>query len=205
MARLFKFVTDDFISEKKARSLLHPIERELAGVWNSAWQAMCSMDPEHRARLGETPYVPPIILFGFAQSYAREVFSDREEDGIEVCDRLPGVFSFYYQGKVLLRFNALSREFVVRNTSTSALKKRYFRQLPIRGLTNSADRLTVGYTLDESKTRLATIGVSLQVDEDLAFHLPIDGSAGSVFPLPQPSRSPVPQLPSNELRKRNPR
>jgi len=202
---LFPFVTEHLIEEREARATTGPYWADLTAVWCSAWQAWEKMDEGHRARLGETPCTPPVVLNAFAQSFARERFSGREDEGLVECDAIPNVFALYIKPRVLLRFNSLGRDFVVRNTDTSALKDAYFRQEPIPGIDDSATRLTVGYILNEAKTNMVCVAISLQHDHDPVYHFLIDGSDEGTLPISAPTVAPTPITPSEELRKRIPR
>lgn len=202
---LFPFMTEHLIEEGEARRTTGPYWADLTAVWCSAWEAWGKMDERHRARLGETPCTPPIVLNAFAQSFARERLSGREEEGLIECGVIPNVFALYVKPRVLLRFNGLSRDFVVRNTETSALKDAYFRQESIPGIDSSATRLTVGYVPNEAKTDMACVAVSLQLDQDLVYRFFVDGSDEGTLPIPAPTVAPAPATPSEQLRKKLPR
>jgi len=200
-----EFMTEDLINEGEARRTTEPYWADLTAVWCSAWDAWGKVDERHRARLGETPCTPPVVLNAFAQSFARECFSGREDEGLVECDAIPNVFALYIKPRVLLRFNSMGRDFVVRNTDTSALKNTYFRQEPILGIDSSATRLTVGYVPNEAKTSIACVAISLQLDHDPIYHFLIDGSDEGILPVPTPSVASAPTPPSEQLRKRIPR
>ena len=174
---LFEFVKASFASERKAKSVLSGIENELAKVWEDAFKSWSELPEEDRRRLSETSYMMAIVLFGYAQSYAREAFAGREEEGLVVCDAIPGVFSLYVKDCLLLRFNSLNRNHVVKLVGASETKKRFFNQLPLSGLNNSATRLTVGYRLSPAATELVATEVSLQVGDDCAYFFPIGKNA----------------------------
>ena len=202
---LFSWLTEGLISEDEARRITQLYWEELTDVWRSAWEAWREMKESHRARLGETPCVPPVVLNGFAQSFARERFSGREDEGLVPCCAIPNVFAIYIKPSVLLRFNSLSSEFVVRNTAQTDLKEAYFRQEPIPGIANSATRLTVGYVANEAKTDIACVAISLQLHEDLAYHFLIDGTDEGTLSIPAPTVAPTPIKPTEQIRKAHPR
>lgn len=204
MTDLFEFVRDDFLEESEARNLLSPIQEDLVGVWEDAWRAWREIGEGHRARLGETPYVPPVMIFGFAQSFARERFAGREAEGIVPCDAIPGVFSFYLNDSALLRFNTLGRDHLVRNIQRSPSKRRYFSQAPMLGIT-SATRLTAGYVPDESRTDIAQVCISLQYGETLIYSFPLDDGDLGALPIEGPVTHPSPQPVSESLRQTRPR
>lgn len=207
MGRLFEFVTEDLAPEDDAKALTQPIWSDLVEVWRSAQQDWDSLSEEHRARLLRTAFVPPIVVFGFAQSYAADTFSNREGDGIVQCDALGGVFGFYIHEKVLLRFNVLDRHYLVRHSPNGSKKKtQYLRHEPIPGILNSATRLTAGYVANATKTGISSIRISCQVGEDLVYSFPIDGEADGPLSLPAPSEGPSPVGPDNtQLKKARPR
>lgn len=202
---LFPFVTEQLIPEPEAREITRPYWEELTAVWISAWEAWRRIEEGDRARLGETPCTPPVVLNAFAQSYARGCFSGREDEGLIECREIPNVFAFYVHSRVLLRFNTLCPDFVVRNTEKSALKEAYFRQEPIAGIDDSATRLTVGYVPNEPRTDAACIAISLQFDHDPVYHFRIDGRDEGTLPIPAPTVAPPPMAPSEQLRTRKPR
>ncbi|HEY4311355.1 MAG TPA: hypothetical protein VGN12_18040 [Pirellulales bacterium] len=205
MSELFPFAVEHLLSEAEAKKVTEPHWGDLSSVWVSAITEWHSFSEEHRARLSSTPFVPPIVVFGFAQSFAREKFSNRDDDGIILCEGL-GVFAFYIERKVLIRFNALARDHIVRQGYQSSDRKElYFRQEPIDGLNNDATRLTAGYLMNEAKTDLASVAISCQVGENLVYTFPIDGSNDSLLPLPTPQTSPSPASAAKPLRKRKPR
>ena len=206
MSSLFPFITNDLVPEETARSITQPFWGDLAGVWTSALERWQGMGEDDRARLGETSFIPGVILFGFAKSFAQERFTGREEEGLVPCNAIPNVFAVYVQESLLLRFNAFGRDFVVRNTENgSDLKDAYFRQESVPGIDNSATRLTVGYTLNAAKTEFDRLAISCQVGETCAYWFPIDDSEESVQPMPSPMTPPEPIAPSDELRRTRPR
>jgi hypothetical protein len=202
---LFKFLTEDLVSESDARSITEPYWTELTGVWASAWREWQNMSDDHRRRLGETPYAPPVVLNSFAQSFARERFSNRESEGLVVCDEIPNVFTLYVQPHVLLRFNSFGTDFAVHNTDRSILKDAYFRQEPIPGLDNSATRLTVGYLADEAKVNIACVAISLQVGPDPVYYFLIDRAEQRAVPIPGPTVPRTPVTPREQLSRKKPR
>lgn len=202
---LFSFVTEDLIAENEARRITEPFWEDLNGVWCSAWKRWTSFAEEDRARLSEVPYAPPVVLNALAQSFARECFAGREDEGLVECTAIPHVFAFYIKPHVLLRFNGLGRDFVVHNTTNSDLKDAYFRQVPIPGIDNAATRLTVGYVTNEARTDLACVAISLQHDCDLVYRIIIDGSDEGTLPIPTPAIAPAPVAPSEQLAKAKPR
>jgi hypothetical protein len=202
---LFPFVTEDFIEEPEARAITQPYWSDLTAVWQSSWEAWERIDERDRARLAETPWAHPVALNAFAQSFARERFSGREDDGLVECDAIPSVFAVYITPRVLLRFNGLSRDFVVRNTDRSDLKDAYFRQEPIAGINSAATRLTVGYVLNETKTEISCVAISLQHVQDPIYHFLIDKGDESALPIPAATVPPTPISPSELLAKKKPR
>lgn len=201
---LFSFVTEDLVGEGDARAITRPYWTDLTAVWCSAWKAWGEMDERHRARLGETPCTPPVVLNAFAQSFARERFLGREDEGLVECDVIPNVFAFYIKPRVLLRFNSLGEDFVVRNTGKSPLREAYFKQEPIPGIDSSATRLTVGYIPNQAKTGMACVAISLQVDRDRVYRFLIDGSDEGTLQIPGPSMTPTP-MPATEWLKKHKR
>jgi hypothetical protein len=183
-------MTEDLVSEEEAIALTKPIWRDLARVWRSAFAAYNRMGRRERDRLAETPFVPMVTIFGFAQSFASQIFSGRESESIIRCDELGGIFAFYVRDRVLLRFNSVDRQFIVRHSQSGTDRKSaYFRQEPIFGLNNAATRLTVGSVANAEKTEATSVVVSCQVGDDRIFAFPIDR----------------PQGPSRHLRKKKPR
>jgi hypothetical protein len=194
---LFEFLKEEMISEAEARATTEPYWAELTTVWCSAWERWGKMDEDDRRRLGETPCTPPVVLNAFAQSFAREVFSGREDEGLVVCDVIPNVFAFYINQRVLLRFNSLGADFVVHNTDRSPLKDDYFRQEPIYGIENAATRLTVGYLANEAKVEMACVAISLQFGPTPVYHFLIQSEEGAL-PIPAPVVPPQPAMPSEQ-------
>jgi hypothetical protein len=202
---LFEFLAGELISEQQARAITAPYWVELNAVWSSAWEEWGKIDERQRARLGETPCTPPVVLNAFAQSFARERFRGREDEGLVECAAIPNVFVFYINHQVLLRFNGLGTDFVVHNTDKSVLKDNYFQQEPIAGIDKSATRLTVGYVCNETKTHMACVAISLQMGPDPVYHFLIDGSGEGTLSIPAPIVPPVPLMPSEQLSKAKPR
>jgi len=202
---LFNFLTESLIPEQQARAITAPYWIELNAVWSSAWEEWGKIDERQRARLGETPCAPPVVLNAFAQSFARERFRGREDEGLVECAVIPNVFAFYIDRQVLLRFNGLGNDFVVHNTDKSDLKDNYFRQESIAGIDSSATRLTVGYVCNEAKTHMACVAISLQWGPDPVYHFLIDGSGEGVLPIPASITPPSPTMPSEGLLKVKPR
>ena len=203
---LFVFMTEHLIEEEEAKALTHPYWRELAKVWRLSWRRWRRLKEDDRRRLGDTPTVRPVMLNGWVQSFATETFSNRENDGVVVCDAIPGVFAFYIKDKLLIRFNGLSNGYIVHcDESNSKLKRDYFAQEPIRDINSHATRLTVGYTLNAAKTDMERIEISLQVGNDLVYHFPIHGGESMTLPVPTPKRPPELEMPTSGLRQRKPR
>ena len=147
----------------------------------------------------------PINVNFFAQSFARETLSRREEEGLVVCEAIPSTFTVYIKPHIIVRFNALGSDFVVHNIGKTALKAAWFGQKSIAGIDSSATRLTVGYLPNEAKTDMACVAISLQVGQDRVYHFPIDGSDEGALPIPAPLVPPAPILPSEQLSKAKPR
>src|SRR5437764_885058 len=115
---LFPFATEHLLAENDAKSLTEPYWPQMSQVWLSAQTTYGELSETHRARLGQTAIVPPLVAFGFAQSFAREAFDGRESEGLVPCQAL-GVFGFYIGDRLLIKFNVVDqRSFVVRNTES---------------------------------------------------------------------------------------
>ena len=143
-------------------------------------------------------------MFGFCQAIAKEVFAGREDDEIEVCDKL-GVFAILVKRKLLLRFNGVDRDFIVRNTKRGTERKSaYFRQEPIPGL-GSTTRLTVGCLPTPTRSDVQAVVLSCQVGDSLHYAFRIDDGDDAVLPLPKPSTPPQPENVSEDLKKSKPR
>lgn len=198
---LFDYMRSEFPSESEITSLVAPFRSDLASVWVQAWDSWAELPEEHRRRLGETATVPPITIYGFAQSFAKEVFLGRESEGITICDAIPGVFGIYIEETILLRFNSLCRGHVVSLVSASPLKKMYFHQEPIRGLINSATRLTVGYRQNAAHTELTGVELSLQLGDDLLYYIPLDDADDNTVAISRPESDPNPHSSFNPIRK----
>lgn len=198
---LFSFAREALIPEDEARSLLLPYQQKLTDVWVKSMRDWKSVPPELRFRLSETAFVPPTNLFGFAQSHAREQFRPEDDSDIEWCE-LPNVFGFYIKKKLLVRFNALSRDHLVKTVTRTDHRQRYYNQEPIPGLVNSATRLTVGYTLDPSKTEIASIGASVQLGETLVYFFSLEPGEDMVLPVTVPSVPPTPTLPESTTQRK---
>jgi len=172
---MFEYMTDHLVPKERAIQITRPFWSDLRDIWKFAWEDWYRVDEDLRARLSETAFVPPIMLFGFAQSRASELFSNREEEGIVRCTELCGVFGFYLRDKLLIRFNTLNQDGIVRNAlNGSERKDHYYRQEPVSGLNNQATRLTVGYLPNATKTGLTSIRVSCQLGDSLFYSFPID-------------------------------
>jgi len=202
---LFPFLAEEFIGEPEARAITRPYWSDLTAIWQSSWEAWKRIDERDRARLAETPWAPPVTVNAFAQSFARERFLGREDEGLEECTVIPNVFAFYATPRVLLRFNNLSKDFVVRNTDSSDLKDAYFRQEPIPGINSGATRLTVGYVLNEAKTEIGCVAISLQYAEARVYYFLIDKSDEGALPIPAATVPPISMPPIESLQKKRPR
>ena len=109
MSQLFDFATEHLVPRDDAKEITGPFWDGLTRVWSSAWSVYAGLPEEVRARLAETPYVPPITIFGLAQSFAKDIFSNREDEGIVICPELQ-VFGFYVGGgKALCDLTPLGR------------------------------------------------------------------------------------------------
>lgn len=208
MSELFDFVTEQLLPEDNAKELLQPYRHELVQVWVKAWNHWKGLSEDTRARLGQTPFLPAINLFGFAQSYAKEIFSGRDSEEIVVCDRLHNVFGFYLKNKLLLRFNTLGADHIVhgtQNTTSTEHKELYFRQEPIYGLVNSATRLTIGSVANAAKTDLGCVVASCQVGDALHYSFQIDEADGISLAGPAATIPPQPPNFSQNLRTTKPR
>ena len=204
MSELFPFATEHLVEEAKAKRLTKYIWSELTDVWSRSYREWNSMSEHHRSMLAATPFVPPVTLFGFCQAIAKETFAGREDEGIEVCDKL-GVFAILVKRKLLLRFNGVDRDLIVRNTDRGTERKSaYFRQEPIPGL-GSATRLTVGCLPTPARSEVQAVVLSCQVGEGLHYAFQIDGGDDAVLPLPKPSSPPQPENVSDSLKKSRPR
>jgi hypothetical protein len=199
---LFEFEVEELIKEHEAKPLLVPIAKLLRRVWTRSWKRYLAINEQDRARIEETPTARPGLLSAFAQHFAKHYFAEGAVDGVVPCLQIPGVYILEVQKRILLRFNGLTQDRVVRIDHGTPLKKEYFQQEPIRGLNNSASRLTVGYVLDEAGIALRSIEISLQKGDALVFSFPIEPRG--TIPMPIPAAEP-PQAPSELLKKAKPR
>jgi len=190
--QLMEFVTQRLVKEDEVRSLIAPIRENLVFVWTEAVERWNSLPEDDRARLSEWGILPAIIRFGYSQSFAKEKFQGRENEGIVECDALQ-VFTFYVRDKILLRFNSVDRKHVVLNVDGDDGKETYFRQEPMPGIDSNATRLTCGYMMDAAKANLVSVVISCQVGEDCHYWFPIDNAEMQVLPLPGPTKTPEPQ------------
>ena len=202
---LFPFATEHLLPQDEVKQITAPFWSDLTNVWASAWREYGMLSEEHRAMLAETPFAPPNVLYGFAQFYARQIFSDRDSEGIIHCPELY-VFGFYIQDKVLIRFNSLRSDLIVHNSHGGSDRKDvYFRQDPISGLNNNATRLTVGGLANAARTDLSSVVISCQVGDSLHYSFPIDGSEDAAIDIPSPITDPQPDTMSTQLARRKPR
>jgi len=199
------FVAREFLGRDEAKALSEPFWSDMRHVWQSAWSSWHNVGEDERARLLETPTARPGALNAFAQSFAREMFRGRESEGIVECEIIPNVFAFYVHEKILLRFNALGPGYLVRAVEANEFKRRYFKQLPIRGIINSANRMTVGYRVNEAKTDLEEIAISLQYGPDLIYYFSIDDAQSMQLPSGSQAPTPKPPVASNQIRHGRPR
>ncbi len=103
------------------------------------------------------------------------------------------MFLVYIQGKLLLRFNRLGSNHIVRLSGGSKQKKAFFNQAPIATLDNSATRIVAGYVLDGAGIEMESIEISCQVGDDCHYNFPIDIEEGGVSAFPSPAVAPSPQ------------
>lgn len=204
MSELFPFATEHLVEECKAKRLSSFIWPELTEIWAQSYREWNSMSERHRGMLAATPFVPPVTVFGFCQAIAKEVFTGREDEGIEVCDKL-GVFAISVNRRLLLRFNGVDRDFRVRNTEGGTVRKSaYYRQEPIPGL-GSATRLTVGCLPTPARSEIQAVVLSCQVGNSLHYTFRIDGGDDAILPLPNRSTPPRAENVSDSLKKKKPR
>ena len=207
MSELFEFRTEDLVSEVTAKELLFPFFGEFTSIWHRAWELYAQVPEEIRGRLAETSFIPAVNIFGLAQSLAKETFSNRENEGLVVCNEL-GVFGVYVEEKLLLRFNTLDSNHLVHNTqckTSTERREQYYAQEPIYGINNSATRLTIGGIANAAKTGLESVVVSCQVGDSLHYSFSTDNADGAVIAGPAGTVSPQPGNITDNLDIRKPR
>lgn len=202
---LMPFSVEHLIQKPQAIELTKPFWPEMLSVWVSAWDEYAKVSEEHRAMLSHTAFVPPMLVFGFTQFFAKQTLTGREAEGLVLCTGLHGVVGFYINEKILFKFNSVDEDGVVRHCTNSEHKESYFRQESLFDLNNEATRLTVGCVSNPTKTGIASILISCQVGEDLYYSFPIDGGDEAVLPIPSPTTAPSPMGIAEELTKKKPK
>ena len=195
---LFTFAVEELCPIEESQRVLQPLFSEMSSIWQLAFEMYQTTPPIFRSRLGRVATAKPVILNALAQTFAQEIFCDREDEGIFVCDVIPQVFIFRVQN-CIVRFNRLGADGCVGNIKKSPLKLRYFNQEPIGGLYNEATRFTAGYRLDESGTEIQTIEISLQLGDTLVYRYPINRP--DTLQMPISENRPTPVTPTTVIRR----
>jgi len=187
MPPVFDFELEGLLTRDQAIQLVGPLKQPLANCWQFAWRDWDALPEEFRARVSASPIARANVLNALAVSYAKELLPAGV--GIEPCDDLHFFKIYVTQGPLaaVLRFNGLGRDGAVHNINSSDQKHDYFCNLPIAGLRNDVTRLTVGYSVDPSKSRIQDITISLQIGEDLIYDIPIDDEHIEQLPVPEPA------------------
>lgn len=139
-----------------------------------------------------TPTTRAGIVHNAAAERARRLFAGI--DGLEVCEQL-GFFKLYVGDTVVVRLKRVRPQddgFVACNIKTKQ-QKRYYRHEPVDGVRDGATRLSVGYVLDETETRITQVVASLQYGlKRCIYWFTLDAAAGD---LPIITPVPLPPLP----------
>lgn len=199
-----EFSIDHLLPQSEAIEETRPFWPEMTWIWNEAWKRYGNVPEEERGMLSYTANVPPIMVFGFTQYLANQVFSGREADGVVRCKEIHGAVAYYLNDKILFKFNSVDEDGAVRNSETNEHKGSYYRQERMFGLTD-ATRLTVGCIANPVKSGIASLVISCQVGDQVYYKFPIDESNGVSLPMPGPQSAPAPDFVREQLAKKHPR
>jgi hypothetical protein len=200
----FDFAVEHLVLEDKAIKSTMPFWKELTALWADAWTHYNNIPEETRHLINPNPKAG--CLNSIAGNLALQRFSDREDEGLRICTKLQFV-KLYIKKTIVLRFNSLTSNMVVRGIKASPQKESYFRQEPVDGMLNSATRFTVGYRADAANAKLDRVAISLQVGEACAYYFFIDRQDEAAMPVPQPQVPPTvppptsPKTQSQKLRR----
>jgi hypothetical protein len=178
---LFDQWTEGFLSKKEAEEVFAPYAQRLASCWWGAWTRWKLQDTDFQVRM--TPATRAGILQNLAASFAREVFAGEEKVRI---DETLGFFKIYIDDKAIVRLKRLGSNHLAARNRKSKRQRRYYQQLPIKGLVNGLTRITVGYILNVTKTDTEEIAASFQIGDDLVYWFPIDAKAYGKISTPIP-------------------
>jgi hypothetical protein len=200
---LFNFATEHLLSESRGIKITKPLWAELTAIWSDAWDMFKDITEDTRRRIERSPIAKAGVLNALAADLALERFSDRQDERIEICTKLQFV-KLYITKYVVLRFNALTSNMVVRNIRSSPQKETWFLQEPMTDVRSTATRYTVGYRPDAAHANLDRVAISLQVGDTPAYYFFIDGREEGTQPIPTPQvppQAPPPKTQSDKLRK----
>jgi hypothetical protein len=182
MKWLFDCWPDGLMDREVAERLLAPYSQRLCECWFGAWTDWKTEVSEGgRARL--TPTTRAGVIHNFAISRVKAILAG--EGGIEICEKL-GFFKFYVatdDQMAVVRFKRLGRDRLARNVRTKQ-QKLWYSHKPIDGVRDGATRLTVGYTLDLTQTKIEDILVTLQFRKDIVWYFSIDDGTSQIMQRP---------------------
>jgi hypothetical protein len=186
MGCLFDETPEGYLSEQDAKRVIAPYSELLNEAWRDGWEDWLSFDAVKRSRL--LPRTRACSVNDFAVARARQLFGDRP--GVRTCDEL-GFFKLRIRSPedelVIVRLKRLGVDHLARNIKTKQ-QKDYYNHAPVPGIPLGATRLTVGYVLDATQTRVESVVASLQLGlRDLIYSFGLDAEPdikGLPVPLP---------------------
>ncbi|HEV3339873.1 MAG TPA: hypothetical protein VG125_05940 [Pirellulales bacterium] len=179
---LFDYWPDGQLGEEAVRAMMQPYRSILCDCTHGGWADWQNEVTESgRSRLSPTTRAGVVHNF----TIARLKLALSANLNIQICERL-GFFKFYVSNGddlAVVRFKRLGRDRCARNVRTKQQKK-WYALATIDGIREEATRVTVGYMLDLSQTKIEDILVTLQFRKDVLWYFSIDDGTAQIMQRP---------------------
>jgi hypothetical protein len=166
-----------YISQSEAESVLNPYKPKLQRVIYDAWAEWERIPDEHRSKLNARARAN--CLYAFMVHYARVYFADEPE--VTLLERR-GLFLIGIANRITIRFKKLRHGKKTSNIMTHQ-QINFNLQLDLPGIPKAV-RLTVGYILDVTQTRIKDVVVTLFQGRQLEWDFSINPQVATVVQMP---------------------
>lgn len=160
-----------------AEKHLEPYFPALREIINTAWKDWESLPDEQRAKIDARARANCVNSFIIHNT--RKYFEERT--GVKVAEKR-GLFLLDFFDEINLRFKKLNKDKKPSNIKTTQ-QLNFALQLELPGMPKVV-RLTLGYILDITQTKIKDILIVFYKGKNLIWEIPITNSSSNIFQLP---------------------
>lgn len=168
------------MTRETAENLLKPYFPSLRQIILGAWADWESLPDEQRSKIDARARAN--CVNSFIVHNARKFFEDN--NGVKVSDRR-GLFLVEFFDELNLRFKKLTKDKKTSNVATKQ-QRNFVLQLELPGMPKVV-RITVGYLLDVTQTKIKDIFLVLYHGAEIAWDISILNAKSSVIQMPLPT------------------